>query len=663
MGRRSLVTALVSIAVLADIFVSASVAVAAPRTHGAIAIASARGRPVVDSVTPTAGPAGGGTTVTIRGARFANVRQVTIGSRKAQNVHVLSSHVLTAVTPSHAAGEVSISIEEKATTSPASAMLFHYLNRPRISRMTAQSGPVTGGQIITIDGRNLSNVRFVSFGGLHAAVLAHSTRTRLRLRTPASWAGTVRVVVVTKGGSSPRSAADLFTFRNPARRLSGQLTPATGDMVATGSDVTAVTGGQVIVGKSGANQAPWLVTLSGTATVPAVGQQYLLRPGGLVYPAGLVGTVTAVDNSQSPATITVSAPSGSLDSAVRLAQAVFSGPLGDGGTSSRSLLRPGSASAGASALSSTVNFGSISASTLNCLDPEGRSVNVTGSLALKLEHVEAHVQVHTGSLLSKPFFDVWISYQPTLAISLTAEAKAQCTLPAAWQNTHEKLFVLGDTGSTIAIMPDAAFTVSAGGTVSFQQHSYRILGFMSNPDGSIKRLDGQSSDPAQVKISGEIRVEAYGGVQIQVGELNVIGVGMSLDGGVVGTASSDWPPQVCLSANPFLRGTLYAYLDAWVREWKLQGFSVQLNLPGISNCSGTSWHVAWQSGKGGLSAVACPAVSSCFAVGRMSGHGYILRTTNGGRNWTATTIAAHSQFYALACATPRTALSGVTVRI
>jgi len=243
------------------------------------------------------------------------------------------------------------------------------------------------------------------------------------------------------GGATARSAADRFTFQNPAPRLTGQLTPAAGDVAATGADVTAVTGGQVVTGSSGVSRAPWVVTLAAAAAVPAVGQHFLL------------------------------------------------------------------------------------------------------------ENVEAHVEVDVGSLWSKPFVDVWVSYQPTLAFSLTAEATAECTLPAAWQNTHQKLFMLGDTGATIAIAPEAAFTVSARGTVSFQQHSYRILGFVSNPDGSIRRLSGQSSDPAQVKVSAELKVEAHGGVQVQVGELNIIGVGISLDGGVTGTASSDWPPQVYLSAH------------------------------------------------------------------------------------------------------------------
>jgi hypothetical protein len=648
MGYKPLIVTFTLVAVLAGGMVAAGTAAAAPVARGAVAGAAASRRPAVYSVSPDAGPVGGGKTVTIRGARFAKVDWVKVGGKKARDVRVRSSRVLTAVIPRHAPGSATISVRAKAGTSPRSAARFRYLSRPRITGLSAHSGPVTGGQVVTIDGKNLSHATAVRFGTLRAAVLAHSTSSRLRVKTPASWAGAVQAVVDTEGGASARSAADRFTFQNPARRLTGKVTPATGDVVDTGAEVTAVTGGQATTSGKGISQAPWVVTLAASAAMPAVGKHFLLKPGSSVYPAGLAGTVTAVDDSASPATITVAAPPGSLDAVVSSARAAYSGPLGDA-SAGGGVVREPSGPSGGSSLTSTIDFGSISGSTLSCLDPDGRSVGVTGSLSLKLEDVEAHVDVETGGLLSKPFIDVWISYQPTLAASLTASAQAQCTLPAAWQNTHEKLFILGDTGATIAIAPDATFTVSADGTVSFQQHSYRILGFVSNADGSISKIDGQSSDPAQVHVSADIEAEAYGGVQIQVGELNVIGVGMSLGGGVTGTASSDWPPQVCLSAYPFLRGTLYAYLNAWVKEWKLQGFSVELDLAGISTCTGTGWHVAWQAKNAGLYGITCPTALECIAVGEASGHGYVVRTTDGGQAWTAATVSGRANFSRVAC--------------
>jgi hypothetical protein len=534
--------------------------------------------------------------------------------------------------------------------SAAAAARHAAARRPRITGMSAHSGAVTGDQEVTIRGRNLAHVKAVYFGQLRARTLAHSTSTRLRVRTPASWAGTVRVRVTTTKGTTASSAADRFTFRNPAPHASLALTPSAGDVVGTGSDVTSVTGGQATVNGATATQTPWTVTLAATATVPAVGQGFLLKPGSSVYPSGLAGTVTAVDTTVSPAVITVAAPSASLASVTKTAQVDFSGPVsGSMEQSARGRKEARPRDHAASALTGTIDFGSISASALKCGNSDGVSVDVSGSLSLTLEDVEATVEVDTGSAWDKPFVDVWVSYQPVVTLNITADGQAECSLPAAWQNAHQKVFLLGGTGATLAIEPAATFSVDASGTVTFQQHSYRMLGFISNPDGSIRQLDAQSADPIQTSASGQLDVSASGGVQIQAGELDVVGAGLSLEGGVKGNASVPWPSQVCLNFTPFLQGSVYAYLNAWVTEWKLQAFQIELDLATWTGCTASPWHVAWQSSNASVGDVTCPTTADCFAVGGTSSHGYILRTTDGGQAWTATTITAYTHFYSVAC--------------
>jgi len=614
---------------------------------GTAANITAGQRPSVTSVTPPAGPAGGGATVTIRGARFAQVSAVLIGGKKARNVRVVSASVLTAVTPAHAAGGAAITVQEKAGASPASTVRYHYLNRPVLTGLSPRSGLVTGGQVVTITGRALTYVRAVRFGSLRATPLAGSTATLLRVRTPASWAGVVPVLVTTWGGTSGRTAGTTYSFRNPAPKLAGSLTPAAGVDVATQADVTAVSGGPAL-GTSPGAAAPWTVTLSAAASVPSLGQGFLLKPGGTVYPSGLAGTVTAVDGSASPPKITVSAAGTSLGAITKSAQAIFTGPLGDATATSPAGIRP-AIPAGPPSLTSTIDFAPISASTLNSKDPKGRGVDMSGSLSLKLEDVEAHVEVDAGGLFRKPFVAVWISYQPTVSASFSAGYTAQCTLPREWQDTHQKLFVLGDTGATIAIAPDATFTISAEGSVSYEQHSYRMLGFISNPDGTIQRLDGKSADPAHFKVSGELKAEAYAGVQVQVGFLDMIGVGMSVGGGFAGTATADWPPQLCLSGYPFLRATLYAYLNDWVKEWKLQAFSVELDLSSLSLCTGTGWHETMKVNDIYLNGIVCPTASACLVVGRTAKYGYAVRTRDGGAHWSAVTVPAHTVFSTVAC--------------
>ena len=632
-------------------FVLALVSVVAVLAPVGDAVAAAAPLPVVTSVSPTAGPLRGGTAVTIHGSHFSHVSWVKIGGTKATKVHVASSTTITAVVPRHKAGSATISVHQTSGTSKASAARFHYVAAPRITGMSSHSGPVTGEQTVTIKGTGLSYVSRVEFGTSRATVLAHSTSTALRVSTPARWAGTVRVKVTTAGGVSPSVAADTYEFRNPAPQSTATLTPATGTAVADDASVTAVTGGGADPGGSGSGQQPWTVTLAAGGALPTAGQGFVLRPGGRIHPSGLAGTVTAVDTSAADGTaaVTVTPSAASLTSVMATAQSVFSGPLGDSQGSSSAAPAGRVRVQNASSLTSTVDFGSVSASVLECGNSDGVSVSVTGSLSLKLQNVQAHVEVRAGSVVSKPYVSVWLSYEPTLSLSLSASAEATCSLPAAWQNTHRKMFVLGDTGATIAIAPDASFSVSAKGTLTFQQHSYRMLGFQSNPDGSLRRLDGKSSDPAKATVSAELEAKAYAGAQIQVGELDVVGVGMSIGGGLKGGASADWPPRLCLNLTPYLQGTLYAYLNAWVKEWKLQAFTVELDLGGIENCTGQGWHVAWQSMTYGITDLTCPTESRCVAVGGNGNHGYVLRTADGGTTWAGKAVPAQENFTSVSC--------------
>ncbi len=66
--------------------------------------------PTVSSVSPTSGPATGGTAVTITGTNFTANATVSLGGSAATNVSVVSSTTITATTPAHAAGAVSVTV-------------------------------------------------------------------------------------------------------------------------------------------------------------------------------------------------------------------------------------------------------------------------------------------------------------------------------------------------------------------------------------------------------------------------------------------------------------------------------------------------------------------------------------------------------------------------
>jgi hypothetical protein len=64
--------------------------------------------PTVTSVSPTTGPIAGGTPVTLTGTHFASGTRVTFGGAAATSVAVVSAEQITANTPAHGAGSVSI---------------------------------------------------------------------------------------------------------------------------------------------------------------------------------------------------------------------------------------------------------------------------------------------------------------------------------------------------------------------------------------------------------------------------------------------------------------------------------------------------------------------------------------------------------------------------
>ncbi len=70
----------------------------------------------VTAISPTAGPIAGGTTVTISGGSFIGSATVTLGGSPATDIVVTSNTSLTAVTPAHGAGPVSVVVSSGGQT-------------------------------------------------------------------------------------------------------------------------------------------------------------------------------------------------------------------------------------------------------------------------------------------------------------------------------------------------------------------------------------------------------------------------------------------------------------------------------------------------------------------------------------------------------------------
>jgi hypothetical protein len=182
--------------------------------------------PQIESISPDSGPAAGGQTITIVGSFFhPGQTQVTIGGQAVtgmvsvaddQNAHGNNQTTITCHTPAGSPGKVDVVV----TTSAGSATLekgYEYRSAlPTISSIVPSSGPLTGGQHITIYGTNFEpDHTQVTIGG-HAApqlsTVGDDPATTINCNTPGGSGGKVDVVVTTSAGSATLAAGYEYLY-------------------------------------------------------------------------------------------------------------------------------------------------------------------------------------------------------------------------------------------------------------------------------------------------------------------------------------------------------------------------------------------------------------------------------------------------------------------
>jgi hypothetical protein len=203
------------------------------------ALASKAARPSVSSLSPTAGSVNGGTRVTVHGAHFAHIKKVLFGTKAGTHVKVLSTTKLTVTSPAHTAGSVSVHVMSKTGTSATTPKAkFTYGVRPSVTAVSPNSGPVAGGNTVTLTGSHFNLVKKVVFGTTAGTSVHVVSASKLTVTAPAHAAGDVDIKVVTAYGSSPGVAGDSYLYNAPTpTTLSwGDVTPAD----TTGGGITAL---------------------------------------------------------------------------------------------------------------------------------------------------------------------------------------------------------------------------------------------------------------------------------------------------------------------------------------------------------------------------------------------------------------------------------------
>ncbi len=170
--------------------------------------------PTISGLSPGSGPVAGGTIVTITGAGFAGPTTVNFGANAATGVTVVNSTTITAVAPASTTGISTVNVTVTDAGGTSGALPFAYVAAPIVSGISPTSGPIQGGETVTIEGSNLCGNTVVSFGSNNATILTINspTCTILTVTEPAG-TGTVPVTVTTTGGSA--LSPENFTYIAP----------------------------------------------------------------------------------------------------------------------------------------------------------------------------------------------------------------------------------------------------------------------------------------------------------------------------------------------------------------------------------------------------------------------------------------------------------------
>ncbi|WP_420718568.1 IPT/TIG domain-containing protein [Streptomyces sp. H51] len=222
--------------------------------------------PTVTGVTPSSGPASGGTTVTLSGTNFTGASAVRFGTTNAVSFTVTSPTRITAVSPPGGPGATPVTVTTPSGTSADSPnAYFFYTPIPVLTDLSATAGPANGGNDVTLRGQNLSNATAVKFGASTASFTIVSS-TEVRVQAPPG-SGITEVTVTTPGGvSNPLAYAYVS-----APALSG-IAPSAGP--ASGGTTVTLTGTGLATTTSvtfGSSAAAFIVLSDQqlTATVPA----------------------------------------------------------------------------------------------------------------------------------------------------------------------------------------------------------------------------------------------------------------------------------------------------------------------------------------------------------------------------------------------------------
>jgi hypothetical protein len=198
--------------------------------------------PTLTTVAPPAGTTAGGTTVNLTGTNFNTATDVFFGAVDVTSFTINSNTSITVTSPAHAAGQVSVTVENPGGTSGSQP--FTFAAPPTLTTVAPPSGSTAGGTAVNLTGTNFNTATDVFFGAVDVTSFTINSNTSITVTSPAHAAGQVSVAVENPGGTSGSqpytyvAPPTLTTVAPPAGTTAGGTTVnLTGTNFTTATDV------------------------------------------------------------------------------------------------------------------------------------------------------------------------------------------------------------------------------------------------------------------------------------------------------------------------------------------------------------------------------------------------------------------------------------------
>ena len=224
--------------------------------------------PILLSISPTTGPAAGGTQVLVSGLHFLSGATVSLGGASLTNVVYTGN--ITGTTTAHTPGVVDVYVYNPDGQLSVLHGAFTYIGpAPTIASISPAHGSSAGGTTVTVTGTNFVTGAALLLGGTPATNLNYVSSTSIIATTSAHLAGVVDVTVTNPGNQSVTKTA-AYTYDPPPTVTSvspnnGGATELT-SVTITGANFVSGTGLAVKIG----GQAATSVTFVNSTTITAV---------------------------------------------------------------------------------------------------------------------------------------------------------------------------------------------------------------------------------------------------------------------------------------------------------------------------------------------------------------------------------------------------------